>query len=393
MLSCFFYSKSPPLCENVHQQALDEHWDLEMIHGPFQVDVPVPEGCEQASIIKRYQNQGQMGFPPQYLICLPDAKSYGGGFAQLHNDQFLVESAWRLNSLLGSESYKTWFRRHRVRLEGDYYHLRSFWGSNYGHWLYEDLPGLLSALPHLPEKIKFLVPDNIESWRRESLYALGIEESQFHPIESYMEAHCERLWFATELGSSREFYTSPEVVQKLRQLLLNHADQHANTDDGGGLRSGERIFISRGNVGNKRLVNEDELAEVAKKWGFTIVSPEKYSFAEQITLFKHANVVVGAFGAALTNILFSKPNAVLVELQEDSPLACPRVWYWKMAHAFGARYKTIIGEYVDYHSWNESSFSIDPQLFAESLTEICTAVDDPESKAPDFFRSASPSET
>jgi len=334
-----------------------------------------------------------MGFPPQYLICLPNAKCYGGGFVQIHNGQFLVESAWRLNPFLGSESYKTWFRRHRVRLEGDYYHLRTFWGSNYGHWLYEDLPRLLSALPYLPEKIKFLVPDNIESWRLESLYALGIEESQFHRIQSYMEADCERLWFATELGSSREFYTSPDVVQKLRQLLLNHAAQFANGEDGGELPTGERIFISRSGVGIKRLVNEDELIEIAEKLGFTIVAPEKYSFLEQIKIFQNANVVVGAFGAALTNILFAKPNAIVVDLQDDIPVACPRVWYWKMAHVFGTRYKTIIGAAVSYGDWNKASFSIAPQLFSEALTEICTAIDDPESKATDFFRSATPSET
>jgi len=380
------YSKSPAICENVHQKALDEHWDMKMIHMPFLANVPVPVGSLDEAVTSRYANQSHMGFAAQFLICLPHAKTYGGGLVQLANGQFLSESSWRLNSMLGSKHYKTWFRRNTASLEGDYYNLQTFWGGNYGHWLYEDVPRLLSALPHLPDNVKFLIPRDMGSWKLESLYALGIKEDQLHPIDGHCEAHCERLWFATELGSSREFITSPSVVKKLRMQLLQHAESDLKGDDCEGLPVVERIFISRGNSSNERLTNEDDLIEVAKTLGFEVISPLDYSLLEQINIFKNAKIIVGVFGAALTNIMFAKPNATLVDLQDGSYFACPRVWFWKMAYAFGMRYKTIVGKPDDIKNWGEINFSIDPQFFYESLREICKTMASAEPEAVDFYR-------
>lgn len=64
-----------------------------------------------------------------------------------------------------------------------------------------------------------------------------------------------------------------------------------------------RIYIKRG---DKRLNNEDELIELAKKYGFKIIQPEKYSFYEELGLFKSANLVMGTIGAAFTNLIYTQ---------------------------------------------------------------------------------------
>lgn len=74
------------------------------------------------------------------------------------------------------------------------------------------------------------------------------------------------------------------------------------------------LFVRRGAVGRRRLINEDEVAARLVSRGFVCVEPGSMSFLKQVQLFSAARVVVGAHGAGLTNILFSPPKGVLVEL-------------------------------------------------------------------------------
>ena len=48
--------------------------------------------------------------------------------------------------------------------------------------------------------------------------------------------------------------------------------------------------------------------------GFTIVYPGKLKFAEQITLFANAIIIVGPTGAGMANIVFSEPECKIVIL-------------------------------------------------------------------------------
>lgn len=72
-----------------------------------------------------------------------------------------------------------------------------------------------------------------------------------------------------------------------------------------------RIFISRAKVSSRNIINEDELFDKLKKYGFQKYFPEELSIEEQINLFYDADYVVGTTGAALTNIIYSSQIKVL----------------------------------------------------------------------------------
>ena len=48
--------------------------------------------------------------------------------------------------------------------------------------------------------------------------------------------------------------------------------------------------------------------------GFSIHETGKMSFFEQIYLFNNAKVIVGAHGAAFTNLVFCKPKTKVIEI-------------------------------------------------------------------------------
>jgi capsular polysaccharide biosynthesis protein len=77
----------------------------------------------------------------------------------------------------------------------------------------------------------------------------------------------------------------------------------------------ERIFLRRGAVAQRRVRNEDELAEgLVRNLGFVVAEPGSMSILEQINLVKNARIIVGGHGAALTNLIFAPKLNSMVEL-------------------------------------------------------------------------------
>ena len=99
-------------------------------------------------------------------------------------------------------------------------------------------------------------------------------------------------------------------------------------------KSKKRIFISRKNTQNSRLINEDAIAALFRQHGFEIVKLEEYSYKKQIELFKDCSVVVGASGAALTNIVYCKPETVFVCIIPEQYHFC---MYSTIANIIGLR--------------------------------------------------------
>ena len=102
--------------------------------------------------------------------------------------------------------------------------------------------------------------------------------------------------FKDLLGSQITFgLLNFKSFQFIKKTMLNHMVS-------GSIK--KKIFISRKNVSNRRSYNELEVQKCVEKYGFECYFPENDSIAEQIFVFKNAEIIVGATGAALTNLVF-----------------------------------------------------------------------------------------
>ncbi len=63
-----------------------------------------------------------------------------------------------------------------------------------------------------------------------------------------------------------------------------------------------KIFLARPVV--RRTYNQEQIIEIVKRYDFEICYPEVMSLSDQARLFSQARVIVGASGAAWTNLLF-----------------------------------------------------------------------------------------
>ena len=77
----------------------------------------------------------------------------------------------------------------------------------------------------------------------------------------------------------------------------------------------ERIFFRRGNVSQRRVLNESEVEQkLIEKFDFVAVDSGAMTVLEQINLVKRAKIIVGGHGAALTNLIFAGKLDSMVEL-------------------------------------------------------------------------------
>ncbi|HPQ35619.1 MAG TPA: glycosyltransferase family 61 protein [Tenuifilaceae bacterium] len=105
-----------------------------------------------------------------------------------------------------------------------------------------------------------------------------------------------------------------QIIYKLREAILPHSS---------GKEFFKNIFISRSLSKSTRKYNEDDVFNVLQNFGFQKICPEQLSIADQIALFNNANCIVGASGAAFTNLLFCKPTCKIVILtKKNIPISC-----------------------------------------------------------------------
>ena len=79
-----------------------------------------------------------------------------------------------------------------------------------------------------------------------------------------------------------------------------------------------KIYIDRRDSDyheQRTIVNEDEIINFLKKKDFTPIQLSKYSFIDQVKLFRDANHVVGLHGAGFSNIVFCKDNTNILEFR------------------------------------------------------------------------------
>ena len=96
-----------------------------------------------------------------------------------------------------------------------------------------------------------------------------------------------------------DFVYDDFLMAEYTRLLLSHKSGNIYPP---------KVYLSRSGF-SRRKYNEKELIAIAEKHGFKIVHPECLPFREQMALFNGAKIIVGATGAAFTNIMFCQAGA------------------------------------------------------------------------------------
>ncbi len=207
----------------------------------------------------------------------------------------------------------------------------------YFHWLLDCLPRFellrLSGV-NLAEVDYFLVGDRLP-FQQESLVTLGIPHSKILPLEQYLHIQATQLIVPSFPGAIAWF--QPWVIDFLKATFLDpvvdSCSEQANYPT--------RLYISRQNTANRRIVNELELVQYLEQFGFVSIDLAALSIVEQAQLFARAEVIVAPHGSGLTNAIFCAPSTKIIEIfSPNFVYSC----YWYISNIIKLDYFYLLGD-------------------------------------------------
>lgn len=233
----------------------------------------------------------------------------------------------------------------------------------YFHWMTDVLPrvGLARRAGYDPASFDWvLVNSQIHPFQRESLHQLGILANRC------LAFHKKELVYQMEEAVLPSLPGVPGVVPPETVEFLQGTFPPKKNG------RGRKIFIGRGGAKHRPLVHEKEISGNLLKRGFESVDCGELSLQEQAEVFGAAEIVVGAHGAALTNLVFCYPGTRVVEL--FSP-AYVNPCYRDLCVAAELRHSAVIGNGKDWvlsekHDEPSAAISTSWELLEEALGEL-----------------------
>ncbi|MDX2305226.1 MAG: glycosyltransferase family 61 protein [Microscillaceae bacterium] len=234
-------------------------------------------------------------------------------------------------------------------------------GRGYYHWMFEVLPRLeliRQAGIEWTQIDKFIVNSCITQFQIDSLKTLGIPRSKI--VECHWHPH---IISDCLIVPSIPDYVSPWVCDFLRSNFLKNPIP---------AKPEKRLYISRSRAAHRRVVNEEEVVEVLKKYFFQCVYLEEYSVEAQAKLMSQAELIVAPHGAGLTNLVFCAPGATLIEL--IYPLSVKKL-FWSISSLMQLNYYYLFAQGNPPPEGEESYLNSDDMLIdVEKLERLLNKI-------------------
>lgn len=241
----------------------------------------------------------------------------------------------------GRKAEDNWtFRRWRTPipqfLPGRTLVLASTGGDTYFHWVTDVLPRIricVEAGYRLDSFDHVLVNGTESGFQQTSLRHLGVSPRQWVPLGKRETA------FLLEEAVLPSLPGVPGVVPPATvDFLVRSFSGAVSTTD-------KKLFLGRGGAQHRSLRHEGEIWARLEAMEFQAVECGALSMPEQADLFRSAEMIVAAHGAALTNLAFCRPGTRVVELMSPKYV---NPCYRDLCVAAGLRHAAVIGDGGDW---------------------------------------------
>jgi len=135
------------------------------------------------------------------------------------------------------------------------------------------------------------------------------------------------------------------------------------------LSNSKRIYISRNKSGRRKIINENDLIKLLKKYNFKTIYSEKISFDKQIKIFSASKYIIGLHGAGLTNLIWMKQKSFIFEIkpEKDLYLNC----YFNLANILNLNYYYCICKKKNiFKTSKNSNYEVDIDQLKKKLDKI-----------------------
>ncbi len=326
------------------------------------IETPTPQVFPEKESICLRSPHKEYTFPEIYVTKLENATVIGGTNLIIHENNIICHDFYNFESDYTSEEMHGRIvidpKHKRARMlfvdkRPEYIDTAASFldacAPNYAHWMTEVLPRIaifcsIGTLKGVP----IVVNDNLHENIMESLFLIAGQEREIICIASGRFLNVRNLYVTSAAGyvpfdwrerdkpgkSHGKF--SPKALELVRKKIIEFSEAAAKRE------FHEKIFIHR-NSGYRKVVNISEIEKELLSRGFKIIQPEKFSFLNQVRLFKNAKCIIGSSGAALGNIIFAKKHTKIIILISKN--INTSYWYWQnIACACGNKISYVLGD-------------------------------------------------
>lgn len=238
------------------------------------------------------------------------------------------------------------------------------WHANYYHWLNEAIYRLWIVKDKTDQMILLLPAQaQLSKFVMETLKPFSFKSIVYIPEEKSVQVN--RLCLPTQ-KQVMECY-SASALHEINKMYVKYIRSISEID------IGKRVFLSRKNCSRRKILNEDEVITTMRKYDFTIIYSETYTFFEQVALFSKVEFLAGNHGAGLTNMVFMPPGATVFELvkRKTNPVRHQSELFWYMADAMRHKYYHQICEPVNADElFFTADIMVDIELLDKNLEMI-----------------------
>ncbi|PPT05179.1 capsular polysaccharide biosynthesis protein [Geitlerinema sp. FC II] len=227
---------------------------------------------------------------------------------------------------------------------------------NYYHWTFDILPrlDLLRKAGFEWNSLDAIVVNPIQfPFQRQSLDALNIDRSQIYDANG-LNFTADELLVPTLIGDVTSTPTK-WMCEFLREMFLPNPHPQPS----------QRIYLRRQNTKYRRVLNEEEVVQFLREYGFKPVSLEKLSVREQVQILATAEAVVAPHGAGNTNLVYCAPGTPVVEIFAPDYVVD---YYWAIADRVGLDYAYLLAD--DPAAYYLSRGERPPQYFGSHCQDI-----------------------
>nr|WP_198160764.1 glycosyltransferase family 61 protein [Pedobacter panaciterrae] len=225
------------------------------------------------------------------------------------------------------------------------------WSSEYFHWITDALPRLITiAQSELFNKEYHVILPLFFKTRpyvQQSLDLLGYKAIYYGPKKRLKVSKLLTITHTAPTGN----YNS-EIINNLRESFIKNLQ----------LNPDRLIYISRAKANRRKIINENEVIDLLKKYNYEIHCFEDYDFNEQVAIMSQAKSLIGLHGAGLTNMLFMQRGAHVLEFrnENDSQNNC----FYALASALDHNYYYLLNK-----GDKEDTFDVNINVNIEQLKE------------------------
>jgi hypothetical protein len=188
---------------------------------------------------------------------------------------------------------------------------------SYAHALHEFFTRLI-FLKKKNKKFNIFLPKNLKKILSSKTYKLIFSKKNFNFkfFDTDTDIEFRNCNYLTHPNNRWVIKDKKKKISDEYKYLMNELRKEVikNKIFGQNKSNAEYILVSRSNALRRRLLNEDELFNQLKKFGFKKVFFENLSYEKQVELSMNCKIMIGYHGAGLTNLIFMKKNSHLIEI-------------------------------------------------------------------------------